>query len=323
MGTWHVPADLLARARFAVSARAEIVTALNALQRPADATERAFHAAHQEAFDAMLAANPLRRAVLDHSFRPRRGRQPGWQADFMCLPPGPATSAGGALDIDTELAAVAALPDSAVRADMELTMQRPLPPKLRSAPVTDAVVGLLRWVWTRTLATDWQRRDQILQADIVARTSRLANHGWAAVLRDLGRDREWVGDGQLRINWYDLPTRYLPTDAQLHFVPVLSLSGWVAWDEPKSYAIYYPVAGRLADADSGLRDGLGPLIGPNRAALLRLLDQPTSTTALAAVLQLPIGSVGNHLRVLLQAGVVMRRRSGARCCIGGRRSATR
>jgi DNA-binding transcriptional ArsR family regulator len=52
------------------------------------------------------------------------------------------------------------------------------------------------------------------------------------------------------------------------------------------------------------------VIGSNRAALLRLLDLPTSTTALATVLRLPIGSIGNHLNVLLQAGVVMRRRSG-------------
>lgn len=310
MGTWHIPADLLAHARFTVSPRAEIVTALTALQRPADAAERAFHAAHREAFDDMLATNPLRRAILANSFRPRRGRQPAWQADFLCWPPEVGTSAVGGVDIDDELAVVKSISDAAVRAEMQRTMQQPLPPELRSAPVTEAVVGLLRWVWTHTLATDWQRRDRILRADIVARTSRLASHGWAAVLRDLGRDREWAGDGQLRINQYDLPTRYLATDAELHFVPVLSTRSWVAWDASHSYAIYYPIAGRLADTDAGLCSGLGPLIGFNRAALLRLLDQPTSTTTLATVLRLPIGSVGNHLKVLLQAGVVMRRRSG-------------
>jgi DNA-binding transcriptional ArsR family regulator len=58
-------------------------------------------------------------------------------------------------------------------------------------------------------------------------------------LRDLGKGREWAGDGQLRINRYDLPTRVLSADAGL-----------------------------------------------------------------------PVGAVGNHLRVLLDAGVVARRRSG-------------
>jgi DNA-binding transcriptional ArsR family regulator len=48
----------------------------------------------------------------------------------------------------------------------------------------------------------------------------------------------------------------------------------------------------------------------HRAALLRLLDQPLGTTHLAAACGLPVGAVGNHLRVLLDAGVVARRRSG-------------
>jgi DNA-binding transcriptional ArsR family regulator len=52
------------------------------------------------------------------------------------------------------------------------------------------------------------------------------------------------------------------------------------------------------------------LVGANRAALLRLLDQPLGTTHLAASTGLPVGAVGNHLRVLLDAGVVARRRSG-------------
>jgi DNA-binding transcriptional ArsR family regulator len=67
-----------------------------------------------------------------------------------------------------------------------------------------------------------------------------------------------------------------------------------------------------ADTQSGSRlpAGLDRLVGANRAALLRLLDQPLGTTHLAATCGLPVGAVGNHLRVLLDAGVVARRRSG-------------
>jgi DNA-binding transcriptional ArsR family regulator len=43
---------------------------------------------------------------------------------------------------------------------------------------------------------------------------------------------------------------------------------------------------------------------------VRLLDQPLGTTHLAASSGLPVGAVANHLRVLLDAGVVARRRSG-------------
>ena len=132
------------------------------------------------------------------------------------------------------------------------------------------------------------------------------------MLHDLGRDREWVGDGQLRINRYDVPSRVLPPEAELLLVPVLThatWSGW-GWEEPARYAVYYPVAGRLAATDASRAGGLARLVGANRAQILRRLDQPAGTTSLAVMTALPIGSVGNHLKVLLDAGTVARRRSG-------------
>jgi DNA-binding transcriptional ArsR family regulator len=72
------------------------------------------------------------------------------------------------------------------------------------------------------------------------------------------------------------------------------------------------VSGALADTGSARAsaDGLARLIGPNRARVLRLLDEPRSTTQLAALTALPLGAVSNHLRVLLEAGAVLRRRAG-------------
>ena len=232
----------------------------------------------------------------------RAANQPGWPLSGLATTPG--------ATFDAELAAVAAIPGEVLRADLRETMLTPLPAHLLSANLARAAAGLLDWVWTHTLATDWPRRERLLRADIVARTGQLASQGWAAVLRDLGHNREWAGDGQLRINRYELPTRVLPPGAQLYFIPVTSHSGWVGWNQPTAYAIYYPVTGRLAPADADRRGGLNRLLGTNRAALLRLLGQPAGTTHLAARSGLPIGAVGNHLRVLLDAGVVARRRSG-------------
>ena len=305
MGTWRVPPDLLAGARFTLSPKAEIGTALSALLSPQDSADRTFRAAHHAAFSAMLEQYPLRRAVLDRSFRQRRGEVPGWIAHYLSAP-----LTAQSVTIDDELAAVAARPEAELRADLEQTALAALPPELAGCALVEAAAGLLGWVWTRTLATDWPRRERILRADIVARTGQLANCGWAAVLRDLGQGRDWVGNGELRINRYDLPTRELPATAQLYFIPVLSQGGWAGWSEPDVYAIYYPVTGRLAATESARRGGLDRLIGTNRAALLRMLDRPAGTTDLAALSRLPIGSVGNHLRVLLQAGAVSRRRSG-------------
>ena len=83
-------------------------------------------------------------------------------------------------------------------------------------------------------------------------------------------------------------------------------------DLPHRYALVYPVSGALADTGSTRTsaDGLARLIGPNRARVLRLLDQPRSTTQLAALTGLPPGAVGNHLRVLLDTGAVLRPRAG-------------
>ena len=48
----------------------------------------------------------------------------------------------------------------------------------------------------------------------------------------------------------------------------------------------------------------------NRAAVLTLLEVPRSTSQMAMLSGLALGSVGSHLKVLLEAGVVIRRRSG-------------
>jgi DNA-binding transcriptional ArsR family regulator len=305
MGTWQVTSDLLAKARFAVSPKAEAVSALEALVKPSDPAARAFRAAHHVAFGAMLDERPARRDLIACSFRPRRGNQPGWLAHYLASPP-PAPE----VTFEAELAEVATTPAAALRADLRETTDGPLPRSLQTGDVTGEAAFVLNWIWTRTLATDWPRRERLLRADIVARTGQLARHGWAAVLRDLGKGREWAGDGQLRINRFDRPTRVLAADASLSFIPVTSGASWVGWTEPVRYAVYYPVAGRLAPGDAARLAGLDRLVGANRASLLRLLDQPLGTTHLAAACGLPVGAVGNHLRVLLDAGVVTRRRSG-------------
>lgn len=300
MGTWRVPADLLARSRFVISPAAEVTATLGALTWPDDATERALAATHREAFSAMLAKNPARRAILQLAWRP------SWIADFLCIPP-----TGPDMDFADEIHLIRARGDNGVRADLAGVAQgRPLPPVLRRPGVVEHAVDLIEWVWSHTVAADWARRERVLRADIISRTTRLATQGWAAVLPDLGRDREWLGDGQLRINRYDLPSRELEADADLFFIPVHARGSWVGWDIPRRYAIYYPVTGALTRIDGRAPNGLARLVGRNRATLLHHLDHPASTSHLVASTGLPLGTVGGHLRVLLDAGLVLRRRSG-------------
>ncbi|GAA1161861.1 ArsR/SmtB family transcription factor [Nocardioides aquiterrae] len=309
MGTWVVPADLLARSRFQVSPLAETVAALTVLSAPDPPGvpwQRAFRAAHQEAYAEMIDGDPVRAALSGWLWRPRRGSVPGWMGDFLTPPP-----VGPGAPFDAELAQLDAWDDGRIRAEIR-TMRPgvPLPAVLERGGLRRATGEILTWVWTATVAADWPRRRRVLEADIVSRTARLATQGWAGVVPTLGRRMEWRGGGHLQINAYDLPTRDLSDARELSFVPVHGHGQWVAWDLPERFAIVYPVTGAQAGADGPAADGLSRLVGPNRARVLVLLDEPRSTTQLAAITGLPVGAVGNHLRVLLDAGAVVRRRSG-------------
>jgi DNA-binding transcriptional ArsR family regulator len=57
-------------------------------------------------------------------------------------------------------------------------------------------------------------------------------------------------------------------------------------------------------------EALGALIGPARAGVLVLLETPKSTTQLVALTGQGLGSVGRHVKILLDAHLVQRRRAG-------------
>ena len=120
----------------------------------------------------------------------------------------------------------------------------------------------------------------------------------------------WLGDGRLQVNRHAFPPHDLAR-ASLLFVPVTARRGWVSWDLPHCYAVVYPCSGVLAGADgSPVPDALARLLGPARARVLVLLDTPKSTTQLVALTGQGLGSVGRHLKVLLDARLIRRRRAG-------------
>ena len=68
---------------------------------------------------------------------------------------------------------------------------------------------------------------------------------------------------------------------------------------------------------------LDRLLGRSRAAILLTLEDPASTTQLAAALGQSLGGIGDHLAVLREAGLIARARSGVRCSTAAPRSETR
>jgi DNA-binding transcriptional ArsR family regulator len=302
MGLWQINADTMAGSRFTLSPLAEATACVIALERnaPAHPGERAWLDAHLPAYRAYLADDPITALLL------RAVMNRHWIADFFT----PTPSGRGEATFAQEVAQVRATPREAVRADLEVALGGPVPEALHRPDLAERAAGLLEWVWTRAVLPYWPQRRRIIEADIVARTRQLSLGGWAAALDDMRPEMRWLGDGRLQINSYDYPPREI-SGAQLLFVPVTPKQGWVCWDEPHRYAIVYPCSGTLAEPDRApVPEALDRLLGPARAQILVLLDAPKSTTQLVALTGQHLGSVGGHLKVLLDARLVLRRRAG-------------
>lgn len=310
MGAWILSADLLAGSRFAVSPWQETLGAIFMLdptkRRALAPWARVFRSSYGEAFTQALHTNPGWAALLRTAWRPRMGSRPGWTADFLTAAP-----SGVAPTFAEELAQLDEWSEPEMRAELRWLTGEAVPRELHGrGRIAEQVTGLMTWVWSTTLEADWPRRRRVLEAAIVSRTARLAATGWSGVLSDLSNQTSWQGDGRLQVTSYDLPARDLTDAEHLYWVPAHATGTWVAWTRPHSYAVVYPVSGALAMPGTERPQGLSRLIGTNRARLLVALDVPRSTTQLAAASGLPLGSVGNHLRVLLESGTVLRRRSG-------------
>ena len=312
MGWWQVSADTLAGSRFVISPLSEAIASLMTLDRgtASHPGERVWLDAHQPAYRERLAGDPVAGALMPAAFGGH------WIADFLA----PAPAGEGEPAFGEELVSIRETTLDAALADLTVSSGGPPPAVLHRSDLPERAADLLEWVWAETVLPYWARRSRILEADIVARTAQLSRDGWAAALAGLRPGMRWLGEGRLQINAYDYPPREI-SGAQLLFVPVTMHGGWVSWDMPRRYAVIYPCSGALAEAGrrpppltqpltQPATQALAALLGPGRAALLVLLDTPKSTTQLVALTGLRLGSVGRHLKVLFEAGLLRRRRAG-------------
>jgi DNA-binding transcriptional ArsR family regulator len=304
MGWWQVDPDTLAGSRFVISPRTEATACLFVLD---DATaahpgEREWLDAHLPAYRERLAADPVTALLV----RAARGFTTRWIADYLTpTPPGDDTPG-----FDEEVAQIRETAPEKAWADLEVSLGGPLPAQLRRSDLPQLTADLLEWVWRETVLPYWPRRQRIFEADIVARTRQLSQGGWATALDDMRPGMRWLGDGRLQINNYDYPPRDI-SGSRLLFIPVTRRRGWVTWDAKDRYGVVYPCTGTLAEADRAVApEALSRLLGPGRARVLVLLDTPKSTTQLVALTGQRLGSVGRHLKILLDAQLVRRRRAG-------------
>jgi DNA-binding transcriptional ArsR family regulator len=298
VGEFIVDADVLARTRFGTSQLTESLSGVMILRGPRVLPwHRDWREAHVAAFEARLADDPVGAAVLRHAFGP------SWSADFFTVPP-----AAPDLGLDEELEYLESLDDDRIRADLEFATG-PLPRELTATGLAHTAAEILRWTWTHTVRDEWPRRLRVLRADVVSRIARLGSGGWSAALDGIAPGVRWLDNGRLQVNAHPYPPRDI-RGRDLMLLAAHSRGSWVSWHLPDRFAVVYPVTGIFAGAPAPLPEPLVRLLGRTRARILATLATPRSTSALTAETGLPLGSVGGHLRVLLDAGLLERRRSG-------------
>ncbi|MDL2081745.1 winged helix-turn-helix domain-containing protein [Streptomyces sp. GXMU-J15] len=313
MGWWQVNADTLARSRFVLSPLAETFACLKLLHAGVGAHpgERDWLRVHLPRYRGLLAADPVTAALV----RAGLGRE--WIADFLTPAPRDGES------FEDGVARVRAATAEEALAHLSVSVAGPVPAVLERDDLPSRAAELLQWVWESAVRPDWERRRRVLEADVVARTVQVSRSGWAAVLDSLRPGTRWLGESRFQVNRHEYPPREI-SGAELVFVPVTPAVGWVSWEERDRYAVVYPCAGVLASFEgggrvpsgvgasgaSGASGALGALLGRARAGVLVLLARPMSTTQLCAVTGQGLGSVGRHVRVLLDAGLVERCRVG-------------
>jgi DNA-binding transcriptional ArsR family regulator len=241
---------------------------------------------------------------------------PGWGADFLApVPASVHTTIGDLLDQVRSTPAGQAQREVATA----LGQQPRVDPRVERILTSDRVAGyvadVLATAWQVLLEPEWRTLRAILERDVVYRAGQLASRGWAAALTDLHADLSWR-QGRIELSRWPADDNADLGGRGLLFVPSVFIWPRVALrlDPPWPPALSYPARGvsALWEQPGRARSGnaLYRLLGVSRAAILLALEDPASTTQLAATLGQSLGGIGDHLAVLREAGLVARARSG-------------
>ncbi|MFD3665665.1 helix-turn-helix domain-containing protein [Streptomyces sp. NPDC058659] len=251
---------------------------------------------------------------LVHLFRTGGGALPPF---LLAVPPpdGP--------DLSEELAHLATVCPSRVRAELEQRYPQGVPAEVRplyadpAARVAELRAFFPRYWWA-ALAPYASTLRAATEEDILRRARTLATQGPEALLDAVGGIAVPGGvavPGVMAVSGV----------SRLVLVPLLFGRGTpfcASAPDGSEAALSYPVEGAadlVGEAPTEWRadapvhgDRLEILIGRSRAGVVRALVAPTTTSDLAAALGLAPSTVSQHLTALVAAGVVRRRRAGVR-----------
>lgn len=237
-------------------------------------------------------------------------------AAFVVPPP----TRGMLQTIEDDLAAVDAVPHDRVRAEIaESLAVRPCRDPaalavLRAPDVTARIAAALGRAWSALLAADWLELRAICERDVVHRSGLLGRHGWAEALDGLHPKVRWR-DGGIDVAPMSASATVRLGGRGLLFIPTVFIWPSVAafTEPPWQACLIYPARG-VGDWWTATARPASPaleeLVGRSRARILVELREPASTTQLARALGLPVGSVGDHVRLMRRAGLLDTARDG-------------
>jgi DNA-binding transcriptional ArsR family regulator len=299
------PDDLLA-VRFACSSVWEAQAAVRTL---ADERARRYHEPWQRL---------VRPRVERLDLSPLLAVQPrcGYVPDFLAPPPRTARPR-----LRDQLAEIRGTPPAQVAHELELCRatvederhRRLLDTFLADpAGARDLLATRLHEAWSELVAPFWVRVRTLLDRDIEQRSRTLARFGLRRVLDELHPRIRWTKRG---LSLADRGGLVVEVDER-GLVLMPSAYSWpevvAIADEPWLPTIVYPARGiaELWRAPTAPPNALVRLLGRTRALTLASLDQPLSTTALAALIELSPAGVSRHLLALRDAGLVSTARHG-------------
>lgn len=233
-----------------------------------------------------------------------------YMPDFLTPKP-PSASDGWALT--SQLDRIGSTSPAALDMQLEYMQQHtPLAAPLRrsaeSGKLASVVAAGLQRFWTEVIAEMWPSLQRSIRQDVLRQTALMAVGGTGTVLNGLHRTMQWTDD----IMHIDKPYRETIDfrNGELVLVPsVLGPQRMAAqlWD-PNDAMLAYPTA--PSDEPFGETASDTALLGAGRAAVLRALRTPSSTTELRGMLGLSASTISHHLQVLANAGLATSTRQG-------------
>ncbi|MDI6102287.1 winged helix-turn-helix domain-containing protein [Actinoplanes sp. NEAU-A12] len=176
--------------------------------------------------------------------------------------------------------------------------------------------------WPIAVEPHWNAMRSVLEEEILVRGRTLVTKGPDAMLSDLNGRLDWESPVLSIPHRADMELDV--RDHRLLLVPVVFARGMriftmnddvVAVSYQAQGATVLSATGPVGDAPVDapqLGDRLSIVLGRGRAAVMRNLVSPITTTALASAVGLAASTVSEHLSVLFAAGLVRRRRAGSR-----------